>query len=107
PIYPLIPCAGEWQSRYVPRGGTPRGFAYVPRGGTYGAPLPDLPYVPRCGTGCPTRWYGILFFATRPAGGIGEQLAVPFLVVPGWRVRAVGEIGEAGFCGDPAAVTPK
>jgi hypothetical protein len=42
-----------------------------------------------------------------PGGGIGEQLAVPFLVVPGWRVRAVGEIGEAVFRGDPASVTPR
>jgi hypothetical protein len=52
------------------------------------------------------RWYGI-FLAAATVGGVDERLAVPFLKVSGWRVRAVSEVGEAIFCGDAASVAPE
>ncbi|MFZ1090562.1 MAG: hypothetical protein WAN75_15230 [Xanthobacteraceae bacterium] len=52
-----------------------------------------------------TKWYGILFFPTTPARGIGEQFAIPFFEVSRRRMRAIREFREAITRGDTATVT--
>src|SRR2546430_6981303 len=52
------------------------------------------------------RPYGILFFAAW-ARRIGEHFPIPFLVVPGRRVCAVGKIGEAILGGNTAPRRPQ
>jgi hypothetical protein len=36
---------------------------------------------------------------------MSEQFAIPFLIIPGWGVRAMRDIGEAVFCGDTSTVS--
>ena len=83
---------------------TPPGCFYVLTIITYGIPVLVPPYVLTIITGCADHHHGFLFFATRPAGGVNEGLAIPVLEVSGWRMRAMRKFGEAIMRCDPASV---
>src|SRR5262249_43469521 len=100
-----LPYVSLGDTHCVPRGHGFLFFPYVPLVSTYGILAGGCPYVRRGRTGSPTGPDG--FGPPTAAGGICELLTAPLFRAPSRRRRAVGKVGKAIFCENPAAVRPE